>query len=130
MAVPRPPPTRTRGARMKEHAVTMLGTGLIGDFYTMTLNGRRGRDRIRVVYSRSEERGRAFRERWDIPESTTDLEAAIRHPDTDIVVVGLPNHLHEQAIITAAEAGKAVLSTKPLARNADEARRILQAVEK
>ena len=46
----------------------MLGTGLIGDFYTMTLHGQRGADRVRVVYSRTEERGEAFSERWDIPE--------------------------------------------------------------
>ena len=52
---------------MNGHAITMLGTGLIGDFYTTTLHGQRGRDRVRVVYSRSEPRGAAFRERWGIP---------------------------------------------------------------
>jgi predicted dehydrogenase len=107
----------------------MLGTGLIGEFYTMTLHGQRRPDRVRVVYSRSDERGEAFAERWDIPEHTTDLAAAVNHPDTDVVVVGLPNHLHEEAITLCAEAGKAVLCTKPLARNADEAARILSTVE-
>jgi hypothetical protein len=48
---------------MKAHAISLLGTGLIGDFYTMTLHGQRGRDRVRVVYSRSEGRGKAFSER-------------------------------------------------------------------
>ena len=115
---------------MTGHSITMLGTGLIGDFYTMTLHGQRGRDRVRVVYSRTDARGRAFRERWGIPESTTDLEAAIRHPETDVVVVALPNHLHEQAIESVVAAGKAVLCTKPLGRNADEARRMLEAVER
>ena len=114
---------------MKSHSITMLGTGLIGDFYTTTLNGRRGRDRVRVVYSRTEERGNAFRQRWDIPENTTDLKQAIEHPDTDVVIVGLPNHLHEEAVTLAAATGKAVLCTKPLARNAAEARRILDVVE-
>ena len=114
---------------MRPHSITLLGTGLIGDFYTTTLHDRRGTDRVRVVYSRTEERGRAFRERWDIPENSTDLEQAIEHPDTDTVVVGLPNHLHEQAIILTAQAGKSVLCTKPLARNAEEAKRILDTVE-
>ena len=58
---------------MQSHAITMLGTGLISDFYTMTLHGQRGRDRVRVVYSRSESRGQAFSERWGIPEFTTDM---------------------------------------------------------
>jgi predicted dehydrogenase len=114
---------------MKAHAITMLGTGLIGDFYTMTLHGQRGRDRVRVVYSRSEERGRAFSERWGIPEFTTDMEAAIRHPETDVVIVALPNHLHEAAVKAVAAAGKSVLVTKPLGRTADEAKRMLDAVD-
>ena len=115
---------------MRAHSITMLGTGLIGDFYTMTLHGQRGRDRVRVVYSRTEERGRAFSERWGIPEHTSDLQRAVNHPETDVVVIGLPNYLHEEAVAAAAEAGKAVLCTKPLGRNAEEARRILKTVEK
>jgi predicted dehydrogenase len=111
------------------HRVAMLGTGLIGDFYTMTLHGRRGRDRVQVVYSRTEERGAAFRERWGIPASTTSVEEAVNHPEVDTVVVGLPNHLHEEAVTAAAAAGKAVLVTKPLARSAAEAGRILASVE-
>ena len=114
---------------MQGHKVTMLGTGLIGDFYTRTLHGPRGRDSVGVVYSRSEERGSAFSERWAIPEHTSSLEDAINHPKTDVVVVGLPNFLHEEAIALTAEAGKAVLVTKPLARDATEAKRILDMVE-
>jgi len=115
---------------MKAHSITMLGTGLIGEFYAMSLHGQRGRDRVRVVYSRSDGRGRAYAERWDVPEHTTDLAAAVNHPDTDVVVVGLPNHLHEEAVSLAAAAGKAVLCTKPLGRTGEEARRMLEAVEK
>jgi len=39
-------------------------------------SGRGQRDRVGVVYSRSAERATAFRERWAIPESTTDLATA------------------------------------------------------
>ena len=90
----------------QQHSITMLGTGLIGDFYTATLNGQRGRDRVRVVYSRSAERGESFSKRHGVPESTTDLEAAINHPDTDVVVVGLPNFLHEETVGTRREGGQ------------------------
>lgn len=112
------------------HKITMLGTGLIGMFYTMTLHGHRSRDKVHVVYSRSEDRVKQFAKDWNVPHWTTDMEAAIKHPETDIVVVGLPNNLHEKAIVMAAEAGKAVLCTKPLARTGAEAKRILDAVEK
>jgi predicted dehydrogenase len=108
----------------------MLGTGLIADFYAMALHGQRGRDRIVTTFSRSRERGGAFAARWSIPTSTTSLDDAIGHPDVDVVVVALPNHLHEDAVTRAAAAGKAVLCTKPLARSAEEARNILDTVER
>jgi predicted dehydrogenase len=108
----------------------MLGTGLIGMFYTMSLHGARSRDHVHVVYSRTEDRVKQFATDWDIPNWTTSMEEAINHPETDVVVVGLPNNLHEKVIVMAAEAGKAVLCTKPLARNGAEAKRILDAVEK
>jgi predicted dehydrogenase len=44
-------------------------------------------------------------------------------------VIGVPNHMHKEAAILAAEAGKAVLCTKPLARSAAEAKEMLEAVE-
>ena len=112
------------------HKLTMLGTGLIGMFYTMALHRHRGIDRVQVVYSRTEERARTFAEEWDIPKWTTDLQAAIEDEETDGVVIGLPNDLHLQAVTLAAQAGKAVFCTKPLGRTADEAQQILNAVEK
>ncbi len=115
---------------MQSHKVTMLGTGLIGMFYTMTLHGQRSRDRVVNVYSRTAERVKAFASEWDIPKYTTSMADAINDPESDTVVIGLPNNLHEEACIMAAEAGKAILCTKPLARNAAEAKRILDAVEK
>src|SRR5580765_7899061 len=100
----------------------MLGTGLIGLFYTRTLHGQRNRDRVHVAYSRSEERARAFAEEEGVPVWTTDLDEAIAHPETDTVIVGVPNHLHEEAIAACARHGKAVLCTKPLARTGAEAK--------
>jgi predicted dehydrogenase len=46
-----------------------------------------------------------------------------------VIVVGLPNFLHEEAVGLAAKSGKAVLCTKPLGRTAEEARRMLAMVE-
>jgi predicted dehydrogenase len=109
--------------------IALLGTGLIGTFYTMSLHGLRSRDEVAIVYSRSEERGAKFAKENNIPKWTTDLNEAVSAPEVDVVVVGLPNNLHKEAIFAAADAGKAVLCTKPLARNAEEAWEILQKVE-
>lgn len=107
----------------------VLGTGLIGMFYTQALNGQRNRDNVVIVQSRTPERARQAAAEWGVPEFTTDMDEAIRHPDVTAVVIGLPNHLHLEAIRKVAEAGKAVLCTKPLARNGAEAREILDIVE-
>ena len=37
------------------HKITMLGTGFIADFYTLTLHNQRGPEQVHMVYSRSEE---------------------------------------------------------------------------
>ena len=110
--------------------IAMLGTGLIGTFYTQALHGQRGRDRVHVVCSRSEENAKKFAEKWGVSKNTTCMKEAINDDEVDVVVVAVPNHLHEEAVIAAAEAGKAILCTKPLGRNAAEALRMLQAVEK
>lgn len=115
---------------VQPHKITMLGTGFIADFYTLTLHNQRGPEQVHMVYSRSEERAKGFQDKWGVPNGSTSLKKAINSSETDTVIIGLPNNRHEEAVIAAAEAGKAVLCTKPLGRNAEEAKRMLDAVEK
>jgi predicted dehydrogenase len=110
--------------------ITMLGTGLIGTFYAQTLHGLRSRDRVVNVYSRSAERARTFAKERGIPRWNADLREAVHDPESEIVVVGIPNNVHKEAVRLAAEAGKAVLCTKPLGRTAAEALEMMRAVEK
>ncbi len=115
------------GNNLRSEQVSLLGTGLIGDFYTRALLG--SGKQIGMVYSRDAERARVFADQWDIPRSSGDLNQAIADPETGVVVVGLPNQIHREAVELAAVAGKAILCTKPLARTAEEAREILEVVE-
>ena len=112
------------------HKIAMLGAGLIGRFYTMSLLGFRGKDEIKVVCAGHPEEAAKFAREFGIPRSTADMAEAIRDPEVDTVIVGLPNYLHKQAVLLAAEAGKAVLCTKPLATSGPEALEMLEAVEK
>ncbi|MFO8064245.1 MAG: Gfo/Idh/MocA family oxidoreductase, partial [Spirochaetia bacterium] len=89
----------------------------------------RGRDRVQVVYSRSAEKAQQFATEQGIPHWTDNMKEAIEHEETDTVVVGVPNHLHMAAVRAAARAGKAILCTKPLGRNAEEALKALRVVE-
>ncbi len=115
---------------MKSRNIAILGTGFISDFYTNTLHSLRSDDKVILAYSRSKERATQFAKRHDIPYHSSDLEEAVHHPDVNTVVIGLPNNLHQDAVLAAAEAGKAVLCTKPLGRTAKEAKTMLEAVEK
>jgi len=110
--------------------IAMLGTGLIGGFYTTVLMGMRSRDQVQIVCAASEGEARTFAEKWGVPRWTDDLEVAVNDPEVDVVVVGLPNYLHKKAVLLAVQAGKAVLCTKPLGRTADEALEMVAAVEK
>ena len=112
------------------HKIAMLGTGLIGRFYTMSLLNFRGKDEIKVVCADNKESAKQFAEEFDIPRWTDDIAAAIRDPEVDTVIIGIPNYLHKKAALLAAEAGKAVLCTKPLATSGPEALEMLEAVEK
>ena len=112
------------------HKVTLLGTGFIGRFYTMSLERLRGQVKIEMVYAKTIDEAKSFAEEFNVPRWTDNMEVAVRDPNTDTVLIGLPNFLHKKAAILAAEAGKAVLCTKPLALNAQEALEMLNAVEK
>jgi predicted dehydrogenase len=107
--------------------VGIIGSGFVGDFY---MDGLRDVAGARVVanYSRSAERAREFGERHGIARQYTDIAQLCADDEVELVVIGLPNHLHLDAIRTAAQAGKAIVCTKPLARNAEEAAEIVRIV--
>ncbi len=108
----------------------MLGTGFIADFYVAALHGGRNCDRVVMAYSTTPDRASAFAKKHDIPNWTNDLHEAVSHPDVEVVCIGLRNNQHAHAAVAAAQAGKAIMCTKPLARNAEEAWTMVQAVEK
>lgn len=112
------------------HKIALLGAGLIGRFYTMSLLGYRGRDEIAVVCAVGPGEAQNFAKEFNIPRWTMDMTEAIRDPQVDTVIIGVPNFLHKKAVLLAAEAGKNVLCTKPLATNGQDALEMLEAVEK
>ena len=110
------------------HKITMLGAGLIGRFYTISLQ-RLPDCEVSMVCSATEDEVKDFATEFSIPRWSINIEEAINDPETDTVVIGLPNYLHKQAATLAAKAGKAVLCTKPLGTNAREAKTMLDIVE-
>jgi predicted dehydrogenase len=110
--------------------IAMLGSGFIGRFYADSLQGLRSKDKVVAIYSRKEESAKKFADDYKVSFHTTNMEEAINRLDVDVVCVALPNNLHEEAVMLCCKHKKAVITTKPLGRNAMEAKRMLEAVEK
>jgi D-xylose 1-dehydrogenase (NADP+, D-xylono-1,5-lactone-forming) len=108
--------------------LALLSTAAIND---ALLGGARESELVEVVGVASRERSRAeayARERG-LERAYGGYEELLSDPDVDAVYVALPNALHVEWSIRALEAGKHVLSEKPLARDPGEAERAFDAAE-
>ena len=109
--------------------IAMLGSGFIARFYADSIQGYRNKDKIVSVYSRKEVSARKFAEDYKIYHHTNNMEEAIAYAEAEIICIALPNYLHEEAVMLCCKHKKAVMVTKPLGRNAAEAKRMLEAAE-
>jgi predicted dehydrogenase len=113
--------------------VALLGQGFMGTahsnayaqaphFYDLPYRVRRtllcGRDAAQLA---------AMADRWGWESTATDWRAALDRADIDAVDIALPNHLHAQAAIAAAQAGKIVLCEKPMALSLTDAQAMADA---
>ena len=64
---------------------------------------------------------------YNIPYGFTSVEELCRHPEVDVVFVTSPNSFHQADVLTAINAGKPVLCEKPMAMNAGECRKMVDA---
>lgn len=107
----------------------MLGSGFIARFYADSLQAQRAKDTLISVYSRNIEKAKKFAEDYHLGFYSSSMDEIVSQPDVDAVVISLPNNLHEAAVACCAKHKKHVLCTKPLGRNAEEAKRMLDMVE-
>ncbi len=107
--------------------IGLLGSGFVADFY---MDGLRDVPGTQVVanYSRSEERAKEFGHRHGVARQYTRIEDLCADTNVQLVVIALPNHLHLPATRIAAAARKAIVCTKPLARNGGEAAQMVNLV--
>ena len=107
----------------------LLRTAAIND---ALLEGIRRSDEAEVVAvsSRDPSRAEAYARERGIRKAHGSYEALLADPDVDVVYVALPNALHVEWAIRALEAGKHVLSEKPLTTDPAEAERAFDAAER
>jgi len=71
-----------------------------------------------------------FARKWKIPFATSDYRKLLERSDVDMVVLGIPNDLHREVTVAAAEAGKHVVVEKPLAHTLEDGRAMVEACKK
>lgn len=84
---------------------------------------------LMAVASRDGARAAAFASEHGIPRSYESYEALLEADDIDAVYIPLPNSMHMEWTIRAAQAGKHVLCEKPLALNPAECRKMAAAAD-
>ena len=97
----------------------LLGTARINRALIPPLRAS-ARNELVAVASRSIEKAEAYAKQWNIPRAFGSYEAMLADPDIDVIYNSLPNRLHAELTIKAAQAGKHMLCEKPLAVTVDE----------
>jgi predicted dehydrogenase len=85
--------------------------------------------RLVAIAGRNQDALQAAAARYGYERTYADYHALVQDPDVQLFDNAGPNNEHAPASIAAAQAGKHVLCEKPLARNAAEARAMLDAVQ-
>ena len=101
---------------MDKLRVGFIGTGRISDLHALAyLDDERAE--IAAVCDRNLELARARGRSWNVPENRifSDYKDLLALEDIDLVEILLPHHLHYQATLDAAAAGKNISVQKPMA---------------
>jgi myo-inositol 2-dehydrogenase / D-chiro-inositol 1-dehydrogenase len=112
---------------MNQVRVGFVGAGFMGEAHAACF---REDSRValgRVAAGRAESAAR-FAARFGIPLQSDRWQDVIEDPAIDAVDIVAPNDMHADVAVAAAQAGKAILIEKPLARSLGEADRIVEAV--
>ena len=85
---------------------------------------------VTAIASRNIEKAQAAAEQLGLPKAYGSYEELLADPDIDAIYNPLPNHLHISWSIKALEAGKHVLTEKPVGMTAKEGRELIEAGKK
>jgi predicted dehydrogenase len=108
--------------------VAIFGAGRAGHGHARAITQTDGAHLV-AVFDADRQRADAFAEAHGCQVYTTSDEVLARE-DVQLVMVALPNFLHEQATVDCASAGKHVFLEKPMADTLEECDRMLAAVER
>jgi len=102
----------------------ILGAGLVAPFHADSLQETQG-GRLVAFCDVDRERADSLAARYGV-KAYYRLEDMLQDPEVQVVNVCLPNHLHHDAVVQCAEAGRHVLTEKPPAMSLKETDHMIQ----
>lgn len=113
---------------MDKVRVGVIGSGFIAHIHTDGFKHVHNGEVVAVA-SKTPGKAAAFAKARGIPDAYEDYRRILERKDIDAITVGVPNYLHEEIVVAAAQAGKHIMCEKPFARTIEEAQRMLAAVK-
>lgn len=107
----------------------ILGTSYISEVMAKAIRESTTSELI-AIGSRSSSKAQDFAEKFSIQKAYNNYQTLLDDNEIDVVYIGLPNHLHKEWMIYAAESGKHILCEKPFVIGIDDAREVISMIEK
>ena len=108
----------------------IVGCGWVASAHAWGVRSLADDARLVAVADKDEARARELAARFDVPVVTNDYRELLARDDIQAVSVCLPDFLHHEVTLAAAEAGKHVLCEKPLALDREQADEMVAACER
>ncbi len=114
---------------MKKIKIGLIGAGFIADYHARGLQLLEDVE-ISAVVGLPLEAAKAFAEKYNIQEVSTNFEDLVKEDDIDAVIIGTPNKFHAPFAIEFLKNGKDVFLEKPMAMNSLEGQSISDTAQK
>jgi UDP-N-acetyl-2-amino-2-deoxyglucuronate dehydrogenase len=118
----------TVGNMTDKRRIAIIGLGMAVTPHAKSLVDLADRVEVASAFSRSEQRRRAFAQRFDFPLGD-DLEQIARDTSVDAVMILTPPNTHLELVRRFATAGKHILLEKPLERSTERALQLVETAE-
>lgn len=122
---------------MKQYNIGLIGAGFMAKAHSIAYAGMPmffwpapGVPNKKIIADITEESAKDAAVRFGFERSTANWREIVEDPTIDIVDICTPNDSHMEMAVAAAQAGKHIFCEKPIARTSEEAKAMLDAVNK
>ncbi|MCF0229835.1 MAG: Gfo/Idh/MocA family oxidoreductase, partial [Parasporobacterium sp.] len=114
---------------MGKTKVAVVGSGFVANIHLESYTRFVSDAEIVAICSRNKEKAQAAADTYGIPNVFTDMDEMLKAVEAEVVDICVPNFMHHDVCLKAAEYGKHVICEKPLAMSLEEADEMIEACE-